>query len=428
MDQGSGTGAMVKTVIVGGGLMGLATAQALLERGEQVTVVEAREDVALETSFGNAGMMTPSMGDPWNGPGVHRHLAASLFDPRSPMKLRLRALPSLTTWGIRFLRNSARDRHLAATEANFRLGSYSVEETRSLRERLGLAYDAADRGTIKIFRDPEAMQEPLVLARHLATMGLKVIELDSAGAVAEEPMLADIREHIAGALRFPDDAVGDSLKFCRGLRDSLIGAGANMRVSTRVERLLVDGGTVRGVFTDQGEVPADRVVVACGTWSARLLRSARVALPVKPAKGYSLTVQMAGMTGRPGIPVVDDAMHAAVAPIGDRLRVGGTAEFAGFDTSINRTRVDNLASLLRAIYPRIAERIDFSKAEAWTGLRPMSCDGKPFIGPCGPRGLYVNAGHGHLGWTHAVGSGQLLADLIGGREPAIDPSAFRVDR
>jgi len=148
MDQGSGTGAMVKTVIVGGGLMGLATAQALVERGEQVTVVEARDDVALETSFGNAGMMTPSMGDPWNGPGVHRHLAASLFNPLSPMKLRLRALPSLTTWGIRFLRNSARDRHLAATEANFRLGSYSVEETRGLRERLGLAYDAADRGTI----------------------------------------------------------------------------------------------------------------------------------------------------------------------------------------------------------------------------------------------------------------------------------------
>jgi D-amino-acid dehydrogenase len=419
---------MAETVIVGGGLLGLATAQALLERGEPATVIEAREDVALETSSGNAGMMTPSMGDPWNGPGVHRHLAASLLDPRSPMKLRLRALPSLTTWGVRFLRNSASDRHLAATEANFLLGSYSVQQTRSLRERLGLDYDAADRGTMKVFRDPAAMQPPLELARHLAKLGLQVIELDAAGAVAEEPMLADIRRHIAGALRFPDDAVGDSMKFCQGLRSGLVRAGVGVRVSVRAERLLVDRGVVRGVATDRGEVEADRVIVACGTWSPKLLRSAGVSLPVKPAKGYSLTVDVTGAIRRPGIPVVDDAMHAAVAPLGDRLRVAGTAEFAGFDTTIDRVRVENLAALLRAIYPGLARSVDFSKAVAWTGLRPMSCDGKPFIGESAVRGLYVNSGHGHLGWTLAVGSGQLLADLVVGRKPAIDPVPFRVDR
>jgi D-amino-acid dehydrogenase len=419
---------MASTVIVGGGLLGLATAQALLERGEPATVIEAREDVALETSSGNAGMMTPSMGDPWNGPGVHRHLAASLLDPRSPMKLRLRALPSLTTWGVRFLRNSARDRHLAATEANFLLGSYSVQQTRSLRERLGLNYDAADRGTMKVFRDSAAMEQPIVLARHLARLGLQVQELDAAGAVAEEPMLADIRQHIAGALRFPDDAVGDSMKFCQGLRSGLVRAGVDVRVSVRAERLLVDRGIVRGVATDRGEVDADRVIVACGTWSPKLLRSAGVSLPVKPAKGYSLTVDVSGASHRPGIPVVDDAMHAAVAPLGDRLRVAGTAEFAGFDTTIDRVRVENLAALLRAIYPGLAKNVDFSKAVAWTGLRPMSCDGKPFIGESAVRGLYVNSGHGHLGWTLAVGSGQLLADLVVGRKPAIDPLPFRVDR
>ncbi len=419
---------MATTIIVGGGLMGLATAQALLDRGEAVTVLEAREGVALETSYGNAGMMTPSMADPWNGPGVHRHLAASLFNPRSPMKLRLRALPSLTTWGIRFLRNSARDRHLAATEANFLLGNYSVELTRQLRDRLGLEYDAADRGTMKVFRDPGAMREPLALTRHLATLGLKFQELDPDGAVAEEPMLEDVRDQIVGALRFPDDAVGDSARFCTALSGRLAAAGTVIRLSTRARQLVVERGTVRGVVTDDGEMLSGRVVVASGAWSPALLRSVGLSLPVKPAKGYSLTLDMAGISDRPRIPVVDDAMHAAVAPMGDRLRIGGTAEFAGFDSTVTRTRIDNLAVLLRAIYPRIAAAVDFGKATAWTGLRPMSCDGKPFIGPTPVQGLYVNAGHGHLGWTHAVGSGQLLADLMTGHTPAVDPSAFRVDR
>jgi D-amino-acid dehydrogenase len=408
--------------------MGLATAQALLERGEAVTVIEARDDVALETSYGNAGILTPSMGDPWNSPGVHWHLAASLFNPRSPMKLRLRALPALTTWGVRFLRNSARERYLAATEANFHLGRYAVAETRRLRAQLGLEYDAADRGTMKVFRDSAAMRKPLALARHLAGLGLKVTELDANAAVLEEPMLTDIREHLAGALRFPDDASGDSLKFCRSLQASLVRRGAEVRVSVRARRIVVERGRVRGVLTDRGEMAADRVVVACGSWSPALLGAVGVAVPVKPAKGYSLTVDLAGVASRPRIPVLDDAMHVAVTPIGDRLRIGGTAEFAGFDQHLNRVRVDNLARVLRAIYPRLAERIDFGQAQAWTGLRPMSCDGKPFIGSCGPRGLYVNAGHGALGWTQAVGSGQLLGDLITGREPAINPSPFRVNR
>ena len=416
------------TVIVGAGLMGLATAHALLERGERAVVIEARDGVGLETSFGNAGMMTPSMGDPWNSPGVHRHLLSSLFDPRSPMKLRLRAVPSLSVWGPRFLLNSARDRHLAATEANFRLGRYSVEQTRRLRDELGLRYEAADRGTMKMFRTTAAMEAPVALSRRLARIGLKVVELDRDGAVAAEPQLAAIADRIAGALFFPDDAVGDSLAFCRALQSRLVAAGVDIRLATHARRLVVDGGSVRGVVADTGQIPAHRVVVASGPWSPKLLRTAGVSLPVKPAKGYSVTLDMQDVADGPLIPVVDDAMHAAVAPIGKRLRIAGTAEFAGFDTRLNRTRIDNLVGLLRAIYPRIADRVDLSKAMPWTGLRPMSCDGKPFIGQCAVTGLYVNSGHGHLGWTHAVGSGQLLADLITGRAPALAATPFEPQR
>jgi len=277
---------------------------------------------------------------------------------------------------------------------------------------------------MKVFRDPVAMREPLALTRHLGMLGLEFRELDADGAVAEEPMLGDIRDQIAGALRFPSDAVGDSARFCTALSERLTASGAVFRLSTRVRKLVVERGVVRGVVTGDGESLMGQVVVACGVWSPTLLRSVGVRLPVKPAKGYSLTLDVADVRERPRIPIVDDAMHAAVAPIGDSLRIGGTAEFAGFDSTINRARIDNLAGLLRAIYPRIAAKVDFNKAIAWTGLRPMSCDGKPFIGPTSIRGLYVNAGHGHLGWTHAVGSGELLADLMTGRAPAIDPSPF----
>jgi len=424
----AGEATVMATIIIGAGLMGLTTARALLDCGDSVVVVEARDGVGLETSFGNAGMMTPSMGDPWNAPGVHRHLLASLFDPRSPMKLRLRALPSLTTWGLSFLANSGHERHLAATEANFRLGQYSVAQTRQWRDRLGLQFEAAYRGTMKVFRSAAAMDAPVALSRRLATLGLEVVELDRDGAVAEEPLLADIREQIAGALRYPGDAVGDSFLFCKALESQLLGAGAEFRFGTRSLRLVVESGAMQGVLTDRGTIKAERVVVACGTWSPQLLRTARVALPVKPAKGYSVTIDVSGIADRPRLPVVDDAMHAAVAPIGDRLRIAGTAEFAGFDTRLNRARIDNLVGLLRAIYPRIADRVDLTKTTPWTGLRPMSCDGRPFIGPCAIDGLYVNAGHGHLGWTQAVGSALLLADLVSGRPPAIDPAPFRPNR
>jgi D-amino-acid dehydrogenase len=416
------------TIIVGAGVMGLTTARAMLDHGEGVVIVEARDGAGLETSFGNAGMMTPSMGDPWNAPGVHRHLLASLFDPRSPMKLRLRAVPSLATWGLRFLANSRRERHLAATEANFRLGQYSVEQTRQWRDRLGLQYQAEDRGTMKVFRSAAAMDAPVELARRLATLGLEVLELDRDGAVAEEPLLADIREQIAGALRYPGDAVGDSFLFCKALEAQLLSAGAEFRFGTRSLGVVVESGAVQGLRTDRGTIKAKRVVVACGTWSPQLLRTARVELPVKPAKGYSVTIDVSGIADRPRLPVVDDAMHAAVAPIGDRLRIAGTAEFAGFDTRLNSARIDNLVGLLRAIYPRVADRVDLAKATPWTGLRPMSCDGRPFIGPCAVDGLYVNAGHGHLGWTQAVGSARLLADLVSGRPPAIDPAPFLPNR
>jgi D-amino-acid dehydrogenase len=414
-------------IVVGAGLMGVATAHALLARGYRTTLVEAREGVALETSHANGAMLVASMPDPWNAPGVHRHLATSLFDPHSPMKLRLAAVPSLTTWGIRFLRNSTAARHAAATRANYALARYSVAQTRELRERLGLRYDASTAGTMKIFREAGAMEGPLALARMLAPLGLEFAVLDADGAVAAEPALADVHGQIAGALRFPGDEAGDAFTFCESLAAQFERGGGVVRRSTRVRGLTADRAGVTGVALERETLSAPLVVVAAGNGTERLVRSVGLRLPIRPAKGYTLTFDQAP-AGSPRLPVVDDALHAAVVPLGSRLRIAGTAEFAGNDLSIRRERIENLVNLLRAMYPGIAARLDLAAGRPWTGLRPMSADGLPFIGATRIRGLYVNAGHGHLGWTLAVGSARLLADALDGRAPEIDPTPYAASR
>lgn len=413
-----------KTLVIGGGLMGITTAWELLARGEQVELLEAAQDVALETSYANGAMLTPAMPDPWNGPGVYRQLAASLFNPYSPMKLRLRAVPSLMRWGIEFLRNSSAIRHRAATRASYALAAYSVAETRKLREMLGLVYDAAAPGSMKVFRDADALAGPKKIAESIADLGLRYEILDPDAAVAAEPQLAWTRSSIVAALRFPDDETGDAHLFCRALADRIRQHGGNIRCGVRVKRLVKQGERVAGVETDRGRIEADRVVLAAGNGSVPLAQTVGLRVPVRPAKGYSVTIKRGAGSEWPRMPIIEDMMHAALVPIGDRLRLVGTAEFTGHDKRIHRARIDNLFRLLEVVYPHIAADVDRSSAQSWTGLRPMSSNGLPRIGPAGPTGLFVNTGHGHLGWTHAVGSAKLLVDQMLGAKPALDPAPY----
>ena len=417
-----------RIVLIGGGVIGVTSAYELVCRGHDVTLLEAREDVGLETSYANGAILTPSMSDPWNGPGVHRHLAASLFDPYSPMKLRPAALPGLLTWGLRFLRHSSENRHGASTDASYELSAYSVRLTAQLRGKLDLAYDASDRGTVKLFRDRRAMEDPLALAERLAARGLAYRLLDPDETVALEPALAPIGDRIAGALHFGGDESGDAYLFTRALIERFEKLGGAAQRGVRVQRIRLEGGSVAGLETDRGFERADRVVVAAGCWSPALVARHGISLPVKPAKGYSLTFPAGAVQNPPQLPVIDDAMHALVVPVGRRLRIAGTAEFAGFDTRLRPERIENLRRLLAGLYPRIADQLPSDAGEPWTGLRPMSADGLPIVGPAPIPGLFLNTGHGHLGWTMAVGSAHLLADQLEGRATAIPAPPYRVDR
>jgi len=257
--------------------------------------------------------------------------------------------------------------------------------------------------------------------------GLRFDVLDAEGAVALEPALAAIKGRIACAIHYPEDAVGDARLFVERIAAAARQAKGEVRLNTAVQKISAENGGFR-IELASSLLTARRVVIAAGTASPKLAKASGVSLPIKPAKGYSLTYPLPASVAAPRIPVVDDAMHAAVVPLGDRIRVAGTAEFAGHNRTLDPQRVENLALLLERLYPDLAPHLDARAAQGWTGLRPMSADGRPFIGETSVPGLWINAGHGHLGWTMAVGSARLLADLMQGRTPEIDPRPYSVGR
>lgn len=415
-------------VVVGGGLLGLCSAHFLREAGHEVTLLERRENIARETSFANGGLQTPSMSDPWNAPGIHWQLLRWLGRNDAPMLLRASAIPGYLGWGLGFLANSTVTRHLAAMRANFALSSFSLAATQSLCAKLGIDYGLGARGSLKVFRDRATFDVSAGRSGQLRDLGLEFELLDRDGVVRLEPCLAEIRDAIVGGIYYPVDEVGDPYRFCTGLGQRLVERGVAIENDREALELDTAGGAVRGVITSRGSLTCDAVVVAAAAWSQRLCGRAGVRVAIRPVKGYSLTMTVDDSSLLPSRPVIDDDLHAAASPVGGRLRLAGTAEFCGWDASLDPARLATLWSFLAALSPTLDRRVDRQAATAWCGFRPVSADGRPWIGATAVPGLYVNTGHGHLGWTQAVGSAALLAQLMAGAPPAIDPRPYGVER
>ncbi|HRO01981.1 MAG TPA: FAD-dependent oxidoreductase [Terricaulis sp.] len=412
-------------IVIGAGLAGMSTAFALARLGCASLVLERQAGAGLGASFANGGMLTPSMADPWNAPGVWRDLLRWFGREDAPMLLRLHAMPELALWGAQFLAASRASHFTRAIELNARLGLFSLEVMDSWRQDANLHFDSAQNGTMKIYRNRAAWEAGVGKSEVMARLGVVCEPMDGAQTLAYEPALTPIGEAIAGAVRFPRDQSGDARKFVEALAHVGEGLGVRVRYGAEVRRLLVRGGSVRGVLlADNEELQADAVVLATGPHAAMLARQAGVDLPIKPVKGYSISFPVRGMQGLPKAPLVDDALHAALTPLGQTLRVAGTAEFSGFDTRIRPERIENLRGLLRQILPQQAATLESEGGHAWAGLRPMHARGVPAIGPTRRRGLFVNAGHGHLGWTLAAGSGAALAQLMLGAPADFDLGPF----
>lgn len=417
-----GVGQSCDVAIVGGGLAGLAAAYALQERGRSVTVLDRRPGPGEETSFANGSLLTAAMSDPWNAPGVERHLARAALGLDSDVAVKLKALPSLMVWGLRFLWHARPEPHRRATVTTFDLARRSIALTLSLQSRMD-GWSAEGSGLLKVFRDSRALDRSLAATRLIGGRGMSFSILDGPGVVALEPALAPVAEAITGGLFYPEDAWGDAHGFCAALARRLEARGADLRWSHVVRAVRAENGRVTGLDTDHGPLDSASVVVAAGMGSERLTRPLGPFLSIRPAKGYSLTFRAA--EGAPRRPVIDDALHAVVTPLGDRVRVAGTAEFAGEDLSLSGPRVEALYGVLRSMTPAL-EPVARAAPDLWAGLRPMTADGLPVIGPAPLPGLWISAGYGHLGWTLAMGAAELLADLMQAAPPRLDPTPFRV--
>tara|TARA_B100000902_G_scaffold80491_1_gene85104 strand:- start:37 stop:1308 length:1272 start_codon:yes stop_codon:yes gene_type:complete len=415
-------------VIIGGGLQGLATAYVLLSRGEDVLILERDSDVASSASFANAGMLTPSQSMPWNSPSDILQILSGFGKKDSPMSMNTRALPSLFLWGLKFLWNSTPKKFDSITKNLFELGTYSKDLTKDFREKFNLSYDESDAGTIKIYRSQDNLDKAISLQDRIFE-GQKNLELlNTKQLIEKEPQLKEIENQLVGGMYFPDDEIGDAHKFCKNLEDLVRNNGGRILTNTKINKVLVNKGKVNCIVTDRAILQTDRVVICAGSWSRDLLKNLRLNLPVRPVKGYSLTYETAGLNNKPNYAIVDESIHTAITPFENRIRVAGTAEFVGFEDQIHPKRINYLNNMLESVYPNLFKQIDLNEGKIWHGFRPMSADGLPFIGKTKIEGLFVNCGQGHLGWTLAMGSANLLADEVQNCKSEIDINPYLARR
>jgi D-amino-acid dehydrogenase len=411
--------------VLGGGVIGVTTAWYLAQAGAEVEVIERQPGVALETSFANAGEISPGYASPWAGPGMPFKAIKWLFERHAPLVIRPGLDPSMYLWILRMLRNCTAARYAVNKSRMVPIAEYSRDELRRLRADEGISYDERMLGTLQLFRTQKQLDGAAGDIAVLRELGVPYEVLDAGGCIAAEPGLADVRALIAGGLRLPGDETGDCHLFTQRLAALAQARGVRFRHGVNILGFERAGDRIEAVRTDTGRVTADAYVLALGSFSTPLARTLGVALPVYPVKGYSITVPVADPSRAPVSTVMDESYKVAITRLGDRIRVGGTAELSGYNTRLPPARRATLELSARGLFPAGG---DYSNVAFWTGMRPMTPDGTPVVGPSRYRNLWLNTGHGTLGWTMACGSGRVLADLITGREAAIDTRGLALER
>lgn len=415
----------MKIVILGAGVIGVTSAWYLAKAGHEVTVLDRQPAPARETSFANAGEVSPGYSAPWAAPGVPLKALRWMMSRHAPLIVGLRPDLAKLTWLARMLSNCTPAAYAVNKARMVRLAEHSRDCLGALREETGIAYDERMQGTLQVFRKAsqvEAAEKDIAVLRE---GGVAFEVLDADACVAAEPGLAAARDQIAGGLRLPGDETGDCFLFTSGLADRAAALGVTFRYGVTIDRLIMAGGRVASVATSEGPVVADAFVVAMGSFSPRLTAPLGLDLPVYPVKGYSLTMPVVDEAAAPVSTVMDETYKVAITRLGDRIRVGGLAEIAGFDLSLPDARRETLTLSVEGLFGGAG---DLSQASFWCGLRPMTPDGTPVVGRTEIPNLYLNTGHGTLGWTMAAGSGQVLADIVDGRPTAIESRDLGIGR
>lgn len=407
------------TIVLGAGVVGTATAWYLRQSGHEVVLIDRQAEAAMETSWGNGGVIHASEVEPWSQPGMPLKILRWLGRENAPMLLRYGAIPHILGWGVEFVRNCTAERFREHAAANLRLALHSLHCLQEIGAETGIAYDRATRGVLKIYRSRDSLESAVRSSESLARHGLLFERISAERSIEIEPALKDTKSTLAGALYFARDEVGDCNKFAQGLAAACATRGVQCRFGETVQRVEVAGGRVRAVLTDKDRLQADAVVVALGSFTAPMLARNGIRVPIYPVKGVSITFARSGWNSAPNVPVIDDSKLFGIVPIGDRMRISGSAEIAGYDATPALPRARAIIESASFTFPEMRNHFDIARSRVWAGLRPVSAAGTPIIGETRIGGLWINAGHGHLGWTLSCGSAQLVADLINGRPPGI---------
>lgn len=415
----------MKVVVLGSGVIGVSTAYYLAKAGHEVVVIDRQPEAAMETSFANAGEVSPGYSAPWAGPGMPVKAIKWMLHKHSPLVIRPRIDIYMVRWLYRMLKNC----NLAAYRVNkarmLRVATYSRDCLEALRAETGIAYDERCRGTLQMFRDQKGLDDAAKDVEILKEFGIDHVVLDRAGCIAQEPALKHVAEKVAGGLLLPGDETGDCFLFTQRLAALAAELGVVFKHDTAIRRLVVEAGRVKHVETGDGPVTGDAYVAALGSYTPLLLRPHGIRTQVYPVKGYSVTVPVIDEDGAPVSTMMDEKSKVAITRLGDRIRAAGTAELTGYNLHLSHGRCAMLFHIVQDLFPKGG---DLSEVKFWTGLRPMIPDGGPLIGPTRLANLYLNTGHGTLGWTMGPGSGKLLADLLSGRAIDIPLDGLTIDR
>jgi D-amino-acid dehydrogenase len=403
-------------LVLGGGVIGVTTAYELLQDGHEVTLVEREADVALGTSFANAGMVAPGHAFAWASPRAPKVLLRSLWRDDQALRFRFHADPAFWRWSLRFLRECTAERARINTQRKHRLCTYSQAVLNEIVAQTGVAFDHTQSGLLYFHRTQETFERGVRNMAILRDMGQAQRILSREEIANLDPALAPMKHKIAGGIYSQTDATGDCAMFSRALAAAVRDKGGIVQTGTTVTRLEAEGDRLVAVHTDKGKLQADAYVLALGIWSPKLLGGLDKWLPVYPVKGYSLTLPIGGNHIAPSVGAVDEDNLIAYSRLGDRLRVTATADFAGYNA---KHQPSDFAVMTRKMQDILPGGADYTRPLYWAGLRPMTPEGTPVMGTGRIRNLYLNTGHGHVGWTMSCGAARITRDLIAGRNPAI---------
>ncbi|CAN0641748.1 MULTISPECIES: D-amino acid dehydrogenase [Burkholderia] len=414
----------MRVVILGSGVVGVASAYYLARAGHEVTVIDREAGPALETSFANAGQISPGYAAPWAAPGVPLKAVKWMFEKHAPLAIRLDGTRFQLQWMYQMLRNCTAERYAVNKGRMVRLAEYSRDCLQALRADTGIQYEGRTGGTLQLFRTQQQLDGAAKDIAVLQEANVPFELLSPAELKNAEPALAAVSHKLTGGLRLPGDETGDCQLFTTRLAALAESLGVKFRYNTPIDALAIAGGKIAGVQCGSETVRADAYVVALGSYSTSFI-SNLMKIPVYPLKGYSITAPIVNEAAAPVSTVLDETYKIAITRFDQRIRVGGMAEIVGFDKKLRAARRETLEMCVNDLFPGGG---DTSKATFWTGLRPMTPDGTPIVGRTPVSNLFLNTGHGTLGWTMSCGSGQLLADLISGKMPAIQADDLSVHR